>query len=406
MDVSDRVRTNESRPSLFNRISEFEDSRIVKNLGLYPYFRELGSEQGTTVRLDGKDVLMLGSNSYLGLTNDKRVMEAAKNALDRYGSGCAGSRFLNGTLDIHAELEKELAEFVGKDAALLFSTGFMANQGLIASVVQRGDYLITDRCDHASIIDGGLLCFGRMIRFEHNDPTSLEEVLESLPYESNKLIVMDGVFSMDGDIARLPEIITLAREHNAAVMVDEAHAIGVLGPNGEGSAAHFGLTRETDIIMGTFSKALASVGGFIAGDEDLIEYLKHHARALIFSASLPAPNCAAVLEALRILRSEPERREKLWNNTRRMSEGLQNLGFDVGLSETPVLPILVGDMMLTFKMCMRLQECGVFVNPVVPPAVRKNQSLIRISLMATHSAEEIDTALNSIGKVGRELGLI
>ncbi len=405
LNIPDEKRTT-MMPSIFNRAMSFKEAEIVRQMGMYPYFREIESEQDTEVVINGKTVLMLGSNSYLGLTNHPAVKRAAIEAIKKYGTGCAGSRFLNGTLDIHTQLERRIASFVGKEAALLFSTGFMANQGLIATLVQKGDYIIADKLDHASIIDGALLCFGKMLRFEHNDMQSLENVLSNIPLEAGKLIVVDGVFSMDGDIANLPQIVSLAQRYNSGVMVDDAHSIGVLGPNGNGTAAHFGLTDSVDIIMGTFSKSLATVGGFIAGDNDLIDYLKHHSRALIFSASLPPASVASVMAALDIIESEPERREKLWENTRMMHDGLVNLGFDTGDSTTPVIPVLVGDMMLTFKLCIRLNEEGIFVNPVVPPAVQPKGSLIRISLMATHTTEQISRALDTIGRVGRELGII
>ncbi len=394
------------QPSIFDKVRNFKEAEAVRRMGLYPYFREIESEQDTEVVINGKKVLMLGSNSYLGLTNHPAVKRAAIRAVEKYGTGCAGSRFLNGSLDIHRQLEERLADFVGKPAAVLFSTGFMANQGLIATLVQKGEYVVTDKLDHASIIDGALLSFGKMRRYEHNNMESLERVLSSMKHEAGKLIVVDGVFSMDGDIADLPGIIPLAKKHNAALMVDDAHAFGVLGPKGDGTAAHFGVEDSVDIIMGTFSKSLATVGGFIAGDHALIDYLKHHSRALIFSASLPPASVAAVMAALDIMEREPERREKLWSNTWRMLNGLKELGFDTGDSNTPVIPVLIGDMFTTFRMCIRLQEEGVFVNPVVPPAVQPNQSLIRISLMATHTDAQIDTALEALARVGKELGII
>ena len=392
--------------SIFDKVVRYNDAETVRGLGLYPYFREIESCQDTEVIIQGKKVLMLGSNSYLGLTNDPRVKKAAIDAIEKYGTGCAGSRFLNGSLDIHTALEKRLAAFVEKEAAIIFSTGFMANLGFIASVVQRGDYILADRLDHASIIDGANLSFGRLKRFEHNDPASLETVLKSIPLEAGKLIVIDGIFSMNGDIADLPRIVPLAEKYNTAVMVDDAHSLGVIGPRGEGTAAHFGLQDRIDAIMGTFSKSLATVGGFIAGNAKLIDFLRHTSRALMFSASLPPASVAVVMKSLDIIEQEPERREALWENTKAMAEGLLDLRYDIGSSNTPVIPIFIGEMEKTFRMCMRLQEEGVFVNPVVPPAVPQNNSLIRISLMATHTRQQIDMALSSLKKVGREMNVI
>lgn len=392
--------------SLLDKCHNYSDADDVRSMGLYPYFRPISSEQDAEVVMDGKRVLMLGSNSYLGLTNDPRVKEAAIEAIRRFGTGCAGSRFLNGTLDIHIELEEKLARFVGKEAALLYSTGFMVNQGVISTLVGRGEYVLTDRLDHASIVEGARLAFGKMLKFRHNDMEELERKLASCPHESGKLIVVDGVFSMDGDIAMLPDIVELAEKYNAEVMVDDAHAIGVLGPNGDGTAAHFGLTDRVALIMGTFSKSLASIGGFVAGDRVVIDYLKHHSRALIFSASLPPASVASVSCALDILINEPERRENLWRNTHFMQSELRRLGFDVGNTETPIIPVLVGDMLTCFRMCRMLQEEGVFVNPVVPPAVEPNRCLIRVSFMATHTIDELSFAVRKFEYVGKKLGVI
>jgi 8-amino-7-oxononanoate synthase len=400
------VKNVNNHTSIFDKVVRYNDAETVRGLGLYPYFREIESCQDTEVIIKGKKVLMLGSNSYLGLTNDPRVKKAAIDAIEKYGTGCAGSRFLNGSLDIHTALEKRLAAFVEKEAAIIFSTGFMANLGFIASVVHRGDYILADRLDHASIIDGANLSFGRLKRFEHNDPASLETVLKSIPLEAGKLIVIDGIFSMNGDIADLPRIVPLAEKYNTAVMVDDAHSLGVIGPRGEGTAAHFGLQDRIDAIMGTFSKSLATVGGFIAGNAKLIDFLRHTSRALMFTASLPPASVAAVMKSLDIIEQEPERREALWENTKAMAEGLLDLRYDIGSSNTPVIPIFIGEMEKTFRMCMRLQEEGVFVNPVVPPAVPQNNSLIRISLMATHTRQQIDMALSSLKKVGREMNVI
>lgn len=391
---------------LFRKVRQFRDVERIKAAGLYPYFRPISSAQDTEVLMDGRKVVMLGSNSYLGLTNHPEVKEAVKQATEKYGSGCAGSRFLNGTLDIHLELEEQLADLVQKEAALIYSTGFQTNLGIISALVGKDDYVITDREDHASIVDGALLCFGEFVRFGHNDMNSLQARLEECPPDAGKLVAVDGVFSMRGDIADLPGITKLAEEHDAAVLVDDAHAIGVLGANGAGTAAHFGLIDKVHLIMGTFSKSLASLGGFVASDVGTIEYLKHRSRALIFSASISPPNAAAVQAALRIMRREPERIERLWHNTRLMVDGLKEFGFNTGNCETPIVPVHVGDMMTCFKMCKRLEEEGVFVNPVVPPAVGPNEALLRISLMATHTDGQITFALEKVKKVGQELKII
>jgi 8-amino-7-oxononanoate synthase len=389
-----------------DRVKLYTDAREVMALGYYPYFRSIESDQDTEVVLDGQKVLMLGSNNYLGLTNHPEVKQAAIEAVRQFGSGCAGSRFLNGTLSIHLELEEKLAEFMHKDAVLLYTTGFQVNQGVISTLIGKDSVVIYDAFDHASIIDGCRLAFGRAVKFDHNDMEDLERVLQNNQSAKTRLIVVDGVFSMEGDIARLPQIIELAEKYDADVMVDDAHSIGVLGPNGEGTAAHFGLNDKTAMIMGTFSKSLASVGGFIAADDDTIHFLKHHSRALIFSASPSPANVGAVLKALEILQREPERRYRLWENTKHMADGLRNLGFDLGLSETPIMPVLVGDNMKVFIFCKRLQEEGIFVNPIVAPAVQPGQQLIRISLMSTHTAQQIDFALEKLEQVGREVGLI
>jgi len=349
---------------------------------------------------------MLGSNSYLGLTTHPRVKEAAKRAIEKYGTGCAGSRFLNGTLDLHLQLEEELADFLKKEAVLLFSTGFQTNLGIISTLVGKGDYVIIDKSDHASIVEGCRLSYGEIKRFRHNDMEHLRKVLDGLSGDSGKMIVVDGVYSMEGDIAPVPELVRVAREYGARLMVDDAHGIGVLGKTGAGTAEHFGLEKEVDIIMGTFSKSFASLGGFVASERPVIEYLKHKARALIFSASISPPNTAAALEALRIIREEPELRERLWANTRRLQEGLKALGFDIGNTQTPVIPVYIGDDLKTFQICRRLHEEGVFVNPVVPPGVPPGRALLRLSVMATHTFEHIDFALDKLEKVGREFGII
>jgi 8-amino-7-oxononanoate synthase len=391
--------------SLLDKCYQFQDARKAMALGYYPYFREISSEQDTEVVCNGKKMLMMGSNSYLGLTNHPKVKEAAIEAIRKYGSGCAGSRFLNGTLDIHIKLEEELARLVGKEAALAYPTGYQANVGCISAMVNKHEFIITDKLDHASIIDGCLLSQGTMLRYNHNDMKSLEKVLHKV-HGKNSLIVVDGIFSMEGDIADLEHICLLAGKYGASVMVDEAHSLGVLGEKGAGAAAHFGLTDKSDFIMGTFSKSLASVGGFIAADEQLIHYLKHKSRALIFSASLPPASTASVLEALRIMEEEPERIAALWDNTHYMLSEFQTMGYNTGTSCTPVIPLHVGNMMTAFHMWARLGEEGVFINPVIPPAVPPNSCLIRCSFMATHTRDQLDFALDKFRQIGRELDLI
>jgi len=391
---------------LLQKVKRFQDAEKLKQRGLYPYFRPISSAQDTAVELNGQEVLMLGSNSYLGLTNHPKLKEAAVDAVRKYGTGCAGSRFLNGTLDIHVELEERLAELVGKEAALLYSTGFQTNLGVISTMVSRKEYVLTDKEDHASIVDGCLLSPGEFVRWNHGDTDSLESKLEKIPAEAGKLIAVDGIFSMSGDIVDLPTVVELAEQHNATVMVDDAHGLGVLGERGEGTSGYFGLTDKVHLIMATFSKSLASLGGFIASDKDTIEYLKHNSRALIFSASITPANTASVLAALDIMEREPERRERLWENTRQMREGLDELGFATGDSCTPVIPVHMGEMDVCFKFCKRLEEEGIFVNPVVPPAVMPTETLLRVSLMATHSEEQIEFALDKMGEIGRELHVI
>jgi len=394
------------RCALLDKVRQFESADQLRAMGLYPYFRVISSAQDTEVLINGKKVLMLGSNSYLGLTNHPKIKEAARAAVDKYGTGCAGSRFLNGTLEIHLELEHELAQLVHKEAVLLYSTGFQVNFGVISALVGKGEFVLGDKSDHASIVEGCLLSQGKFLRFPHRDMATLENRLRNINPDSGKLVVVDGVFSMEGDIIPLPELCRIAGRYGAAVMVDDAHAIGVLGKNGAGTASHFGLTDQVHLIMGTFSKSLASLGGFIGSDAKTIDYLKHHSRPLIFSASMSPSNAAAVLEALRIMAHEPERIARLWHNTARMKEGLAGLGFSLGDSQTPILPLYCRDLLVAFKMCKRLHEEGVFVNPVVSPAVAPGQELIRISLMATHTDRQIDFALDKLGKVGKELGLI
>ncbi len=391
---------------LFDKCYSYTVAEEARKAGLYPYFQPISSEQDTVVIINGKKVLMFGSNSYLGLTVHPKVKEAAKKAIDKYGTGCAGSRFLNGTLDIHEELEERLAAFVNKEDALLFSTGFQANLGGIAGLVGKGEYVILDKSDHASIVDGARLSYGTVKRFIHNDMESLEKVLSSIELDSGKLIVVDGVYSMDGDIANLPEMVRLKKRYNARLMVDDAHSFGVLGKNGRGTANHFGLEDDVDIIMGTFSKSFASLGGFLAADRAVIDYLRHFARSVIFSASITPASTAAVLAALDIMENEPELIDKLWANTERMRKGVQDMGYDTGTSCTPIIPLIVGDDEKVLKMRRMLLDEGIFVNPVVSPAVPPNKTLIRLSLMATHTFEQIDIALDKLYKVGRALDVI
>jgi len=373
-------------------------------MGLYPYFRPIDSDQDTEVVIEGKKVLMMGSNNYLGLTNHPEVKQASIEAVQLYGTGCAGSRFLNGTLRIHLQLEEELAEFIGKESVLLFSTGFQVNQGVISALVSRSEAVEIDRSDHASIIDGCRLAFGKTVKYDHNDLDALKKSLSGLN-GVNGLIVVDGVFSMEGDIADLPGIVKLAEEFSCDVMVDDAHSIGVLGPNGRGTAAHFDLNDKVELIMGTFSKSLGSIGGFVAADEVVIDYLRHHSRALIFSASPPPASVAAVRASLRIIRREPERIERLWDNTRHLWKGLKSINVDIGKSQTPIVPVTIGDDLNTFRVCQRLQEEGVFVNPVVAPAVPPGCSLIRLSIMSTHTFEQIDRVIEILDKVLDECGI-
>jgi 8-amino-7-oxononanoate synthase len=391
--------------NLHKKIEQFQDAALVKEQGIYPYFRVIESGQDTEVILDGKRVLMFGSNSYMGLTNHPKIIEAAKKATDKYGTGCAGSRFLNGTLDIHIELEKKLAAYVNKESALLFSTGFQVNLGVLSSVTGRNDYLILDEYDHASIIDGTRLSFSRVIKYRHNDMDDLEQKLSNLPENAIKLIVIDGIFSMEGDIAKLPEIVDLADTYGANIMVDDAHALGVIGEAGRGTASYFGLTKKVDLIGGTFSKSLASLGGFVAGDEVIIDYLKHKARSLIFSASMTPASVASVIAALDIIQSEPERIEQLWANTRYAKQLLHDQGFEMGPTESPIIPVYVRDNHKTFLLTKMLQEDGIFVNPVVSPAVPSDSSLIRLSLMATHTFAQIEEAVEKLIKASAHLDI-
>ncbi len=371
--------------------------------GVYPYFREIESDQHTVVRIKGKDVLMFGSNSYLGLTNHPEVKEAAIKAVEKYGTGCAGSRFLNGTLDIHTQLEDRLAKLTGKEAAVCYSTGFQVNLGVVSVLGGRNDYLILDELDHASIIEGSRVSFSKCMKFAHNDMDSLEKKLKLCEPGHDILIVVDGIFSMEGDIANLPEICRLAGKYKASVMVDDAHSLGVLGKHGEGTAAHFGLTDKVDLIMGTFSKSLASLGGYIAADREVIEFIKHNSRPLIFSASMTPSSAATALAALDIMEREPERMKHLWDVSNYALKRFKESGFDTGVSETPIIPLLVYDDYKALRMTHDLLEQGVFVNPVISPAVPPGCSLIRFSLMATHTFEQVDEAVDKMTVIAKKL---
>ena len=384
----------------------YREPQKFMEAGVYPYFREITGKQGTEVEMGGHKVLMFGSNAYTGLTGDQRVIDAAKKALDQYGSGCAGSRFLNGTLDLHVKLEKELAEFEGKDDSLCFSTGFSVNAGVIAMVVGRNDYVICDDRDHASIVDGRRLSFAHQLKYKHNDMEDLEKILQKLPYEAIKLIVVDGVFSMEGDLANLPEIVKLKHKYNCSIMVDEAHGLGVFGREGRGVCDHFGLTDEVDLIMGTFSKSLASIGGFIAGDADTINFLRHTCRTYIFSASDTPAATAAALEALHIVRSEPERIEALWKVTKYALKRFKEEGFEIGDTESPIIPLYVRDVEKTFIVTARAFDNGVFINPVIPPACAPQDTLVRFALMATHTEEQVERGVQILKKVFKEQKII
>ncbi|HYK09792.1 MAG TPA: pyridoxal phosphate-dependent aminotransferase family protein [Gemmatimonadales bacterium] len=392
--------------ALFDKCKSFTRAREVQAAGLYPYFKPISHSEDTTVVIEGKARIMMGSNNYLGLTHHPDVLAAAKSALERYGSGCTGSRFLNGTLDLHERLEVELAEFFGKESCLVFSTGYQANLGLISGLVGRGDMVFLDKLDHASIVDGAKMSQGETVRFNHGDLGSLERKLQRAPEGTGTMVIVDGVYSMEGDIADLPALLKVTQKYGAALAVDDAHSVGVLGPKGDGTAAHHGVVDEVDLIVGTFSKSLASIGGFAAGSENVIHYLRHHARPMIFTAALPPANTAGVLAALHVLQKEPERRTQLWKNTRHLQDGLRNLGFDIGPTETPIVPVLIGPLEKTFLFWRKLFDAGVFTNPVVPPAVPPSQCRLRTSLMATHTPEQIDKALGIFAELGKELGVI
>lgn len=391
---------------LQEKYKSYREPQKFMELGVYPYFRAITGKQGTEVDMDGHKVLMFGSNAYTGLTGDERIIKKAQEALDRYGSGCAGSRFLNGTLDIHVQLEEELAKFVHKDASLCFSTGFSVNQGVIPAVLGKDDFVICDDRDHASIVDGRRLAFAKQLHYKHNDMADLERVLQKLPQEAIKLIVVDGVFSMEGDLAKLPEIVELKHKYNCSIMVDEAHGLGVFGNQGRGVCDHFGLADEVDLIMGTFSKSLASIGGFIAGDFDTINWLRHTSRTYIFSASNTPAATAAAMEALHIIQQEPERIEKLWNVTRYALRRFREEGFEIGETESPIIPLYVRDVEKTFLVTALAFNAGVFINPVIPPACAPQDTLVRFALMATHTEEQVERGVQALKKIFVEQGII
>jgi len=391
--------------ALFDKCKSFTKAREIQAAGLYPYFKAISKAEDTVVMIEGKERVMMGSNNYLGLTHHPRVLESSRRALEVFGSGCTGSRFLNGTLDLHEQLESRLAQFLGKESALVFSTGYQANLGLISGLVGRGDLVFLDKLDHASIVDGAKMSFGETERFNHGDLDQLELRL-SRHGDRGKLVIVDGVYSMEGNIADVPGLVKVAQKHGAALAVDDAHSIGVLGPNGEGTAHHFGMQDEVDLIVGTFSKSLASIGGFVAGSESVIHYLKHNSRPLIFTAALPPANTAGVLAAVDVMLAEPERRTRLWENTRRLQDGFRSLGFDIGPTQTPIVPVLIGTLENTFVFWRRVFDAGIFTNPVVPPAVPADQCRLRTSLMATHTPDQIDFALDQFARLGKEMGII
>ena len=391
---------------LQERYKKYREPQKFMEMGVYPYFRAISGKQGTEVEMEGHKVLMFGSNAYTGLTGDERIIEAAKKALDKYGSGCAGSRFLNGTVDLHVELEKELAAYVGKEDALCFSTGFFVNSGVLAVICGREDYIICDERDHASIVDGRRLSFAKQLKFRHNDMEDLEKQLQKCDPDAIKLIVVDGVFSMEGDLANLPEIVRLKKKYNASIMVDEAHGIGVFGNEGKGVCDYFGVTDDVDLIMGTFSKSLASIGGFIAADFDTINYLRHTCRTYIFSASNTPAATAAAREALHIIRTEPERREKLWETTKYALRRFREEGFEIGDTESPIIPLYVRDVDKTFIVTKLAFDNGVFINPVIPPACAPQDTLVRFALMATHTQEQVERGVQVLKKIFVEQGII
>lgn len=391
------------QPSFRQKLQSFTTAHELKQAGLYPYFRPIEANNDTEVLINGRRILMFGSNSYMGLTNHPKVIAAAKKAIDQYGSSCSGSRFLNGTSRLHNELEQRLADFVGKEDALVFSTGFQTNLGAVSTLIGRHGTIILDELDHASIIEGSRLSFARVLKFAHNDMNDLGDLLRNLPYDQPKMIVVDGIFSMEGDICNLPEIVKLAEMYGAMVMVDDAHALGVIGRQGRGTASHFGLTNRVDLIMSTFSKSLASLGGFVASSKEVINYMRHHARSLIFSASIPPSAAAAAMAALEVMQEEPERLEQLWENTAYIAKAVREIGFDTANVVTPIVPIYIRDNQLTFRFTQRLFEEGIFVNPVVSPAVRSDASMIRMSITATHTRQQLDEAIEKLDRIATEL---
>ncbi|MBN2246592.1 MAG: pyridoxal phosphate-dependent aminotransferase family protein [Candidatus Aminicenantes bacterium] len=392
--------------SIYDKCYEFKRAEEAMKMDMYPYFTPIQEVYENKVKVNGKEMIMVGSNNYLGLLDHPEVMKAAQAAVDKYGVATCGSRFLNGTLDIHVELEEKLAKFMKKEAALTFSTGFQTNQGVISTLVGKGEAVITDKMDHASIIDACRLSYGEVHKYAHNDMTDLEKVISSLNKETGKMIVVDGVFSMEGDLANLPGIVELKKKYDCVLMVDDAHGIGVMGAHGRGTSEHFGVEGDSDLVMGTFSKSLAALGGFIVGNKKVISYIKHHARALIFSASITPASVATVLATLNIIEREPERRENLWRITQKMKSGFQNMGYDTGPTETPIIPVMIGDDMQAFMLWRLLREEGIFTNPVIYPAVPHGQALIRTSYSATHSEEELDAVLKSFEKCGKMLGVL
>ncbi len=391
---------------LQQKLARYDEPQKAKAAGIYPYFRAIDSEQDPEVTINGRPVLMFGSNCYTGLVNDPRIKEAAIEAIKKYGTGCAGSPFLNGTLDLHKKLEARLAEYIGKEDVMIYSTGFGVNLGVVSTLTGREDYILWDEQDHASIIEGRRLSFSQSLKYKHNDMASLEQQLKKCDPDKVKLIVTDGVFSMEGDVANLPEIVRLAKQYNASVMVDEAHSIGVFGHGGRGTADHFGVTKDVDLIMGTFSKSFASLGGFIATDKEITNFLRHHSRSYIFTASITPASTAAALKAIDIMEQEPERQQNLWDLTNFALEGFRNMGAEIGNTSTPIIPLYIRDNYKTFKVTTELFNEGIFVNPVVSPAVAPHDTLIRFSLMATHTKEQVARGLEAIERVFRANGII
>jgi 8-amino-7-oxononanoate synthase len=392
--------------SLFDKCYSFTRAEEAQKVGLYPYFTPIQEVSGNKVKVDGKEMIMVGSNNYLGLLDHPKVMKAAHDAIDSYGVATCGSRFLNGTLDIHMHLEERLAEFMKKEAALTFSTGFQTNLGIISTLVQRGEAVFTDRMDHASIVDACRLSYADVFKFKHNDMDDLERLLSSIDRDVPKLVVVDGVFSMEGDLCNLPKIVDLKKKYDYKILVDDAHGIGVMGKNGRGTSEHYGLEDDVDLVMGTFSKSFASLGGFVAGDKKVIHYIKHFARSLIFSASITPASVATALATLDVIENEPERRDRLWEITHKMKKGFQDMGYDTGSTETPIVPVIIGEDMRTAMLWKMLKEDGIFTNPVIYPAVPKDQALIRTSYSATHKDEELNVVLESFKKCGQKAGLL